>query len=266
MIPAPNISPANTTTDSVTLPLFLESGDLSRADVLLFYRKGGFYPRLIRYFSSSHFHHAGLVFLVPKIDAGFKNSFIIESSTGGVDLTKLSDYTDNKDDSVSVVVKRFKAPWFTRSHQELVRGHMLNFIKADYDYSTIGKILYSVLARSIFGINLARYGWARSIALSEKSGRPLPGEFICSGLIQYGFFAAINDLVELGELPHTARREVLFSRELTSTEQPATERLLQVTPQNLADSEMLEWKYVIKNGRVYQVNNQEEALKRIGVI
>ncbi|MGW8207169.1 MAG: hypothetical protein ACWGMY_09470, partial [Hyphomicrobiaceae bacterium] len=90
--------------------VFLTGPYLQRADVLLTRKNRDFRSWLIRFATKGSYSHAALVFLVPHQERGFNNSFVIERSSGGVDLT---NFTDCVNDRRSVIgVHRLGKPWF----------------------------------------------------------------------------------------------------------------------------------------------------------
>lgn len=123
---------------------FLAGKYLNRADVILTRRSGDLASWIIRWATNSLFSHAAMVYTAPPFDEGLSETFVIEAGTGGVDLTKLSDYArgDNAD---YVAIKRLRPkPWFNAARQARVRGVLLDKIKACYDFWTIWKIARNV--------------------------------------------------------------------------------------------------------------------------
>ena len=99
-----------------------------------------------------------MVFTGPQFESGFSNTFVIEASTSGVDLTNLRDYIADK--STFLAIKRVKEPWFDEIKQSRVRGLLLDKIKSTYDYWAIGH-----LARTLwFGVEKKVRGEKHAIA------------------------------------------------------------------------------------------------------
>lgn len=304
---------------------FLAGDYLQRADVVLCASKKGLFSKAIRFGTKSPFSHAAAVFVTPKRDLGFNNTFLIESGTSGVDITDLRHYLVDKVDSYQVGIKRLEQPWFQAGEegkdlQKLVRGQMLDFIKADYDYATIWRIAKQILRQMIFGFQVLRGKTAKGLIAADAA----PNRFICSGLVQYGFYAALcRSLLKPGEeqpaeapsrtdqVSLTRSEDLAAKRDLleaarqarqtgkagrpTESEYPAWQAmaeameaaevdrldavdfagagreedpltaLLATTPEDLAASEKLAWKYVVSKGRVYQVGGYDEAAAIIRV-
>jgi hypothetical protein len=260
---------------------FLAGAYLNRADVVLTRRAWSLSSWVIRWSTSSPFSHAALVFTGPQFESGFSNTFVIEAGTDGVDLTDLRDYIADK--STYLAVKRVKKPWFDEPKQSRVRGLLLDKIKASYDYWAIGGI-----ARNLwFGVERSVRGDQPTLESFEQRDWDAPNEYICSGLVQLGFFEAIMEYIKSDELPGSVLSQVVFDQQ-ASAYLPQTDedwsyvepeqaksmavlfykqqhlRFNSVTPENLAASDKLEWLYFIKDGLVYRVSSYEEVRKLIG--
>lgn len=268
-----------------TVNEFLAGNYLLKSDVVLTRRDWDVGSYLIRWFTSSPFSHAALVFTGPD-DAGIDNTFVIEAGTSGVDLTKLSDYLDDK--SSFLVIKRFKREWFDPPKQSRVRGVLLDKIKATYNYWAIGRIVRGVW----FGAQNAMQGKEKTIETYREQEWSPPSEYICSGFIQIGFVETVLQYIRAGTLPPTALKEVVFHREAASrlpdpgdwsyldTESTETtaaifkeqnfSELESITPEDLATSEKLEWLYIVyqDGGKrwVDRVGSYEDVKKRLAAM
>ncbi len=264
---------------------FLAGNYLQRSDVVLTRRDWDPASYLIRWFTSSPFSHAALVFTGPD-EPGIDSTFVIEAGTDGVDLTKLSDYLDDK--SSFLAIKRFKRVWFDPPKQSRVRGVLLDKIKATYNYWAIGRIMRDIW----FGVQNTMQSKERTIeAYREKEWSP-PSEYICSGFVQIGFVETVLQYIRAGALPPTALKEVVFHAEAASrlpdpgdwtyldTETTQTTAALfrdqnfaeleSITPEDLAKSEKLEWLYLIyeDGGKrmVDKVAAYDDVKTRLGAI
>jgi hypothetical protein len=259
---------------------FLAGTYLERADVVLTRRDWDLSSWAIRWATSSPFSHAAMVFTGPQFESGYSNTFVIESGTGGVDLTNLRDYIADK--SAFLAIKRFKKEWFDQAKQSRVRGLLLDKIKSTYNYWAIAHI-----ARNIwFGVERSVQGQKRTMRrYREREWNP-PTEYICSGLVQIGFVEAALEYIKSGSLPPSAINDVVFEKEVAarlpekddwsyldpeSSKSTAVlfrkqnfDALQSVTPEDLAASDKLEWLYFIKQGLVYKVSSYDEVKKLIG--
>ncbi len=256
---------------------FLAGNFLERADVVLAKREWDPASYLIRWATGSPFSHAAMIFTGPVHEPGYASTFVIEASTGGVDLSNFQDYVDDK--SAVVAIKRLRRDWFDAGKQSRVRGLLLENIKADYNYWAIVRIIRDIW----FGVQKTIEGQEETVeAFRDRNWTP-PNSYICSGLVQVGFVEAISEYVLRRQLPPWALNEVVFHPGAASRLPPpdawkdappsliddvvplfraqlATE-LEAVTPEDLARSEKLEWLYFITGGKVHKVSSYDEVKK-----
>lgn len=257
---------------------FLQGHYVDRADVVLTRRTGDVTAAVIRWATNSPFSHAALVFTGPQFDSGISGTFVIESGTSGVDLTKFTDYTSNR--STFLAIKRLKKDWFTAPRQSRVRGLLLDKIKDTYDFWAIWRI-----ARNIwFGVQSKVRTKEKTVQAYRQRDWSPPNEYICSGLVQIGFVEMAVEAIKRGELSPEVLREVVFHKGAESRLPPAgtfkdlgadakdtainfrdvlSDELYSVTPEDLAQSDKLEWLYFIKGGLVYKVTSYAEVMKLI---
>lgn len=256
---------------------FLKGPYLQRADVVLTRKNRDIKSWLIRFATKGSFSHAALVFLVPHLEKGFNNSFVIESASGGVDLTNFADYVNDRRSVIGI--KRLNVPWFTDEVQCAVRGRMLNSIKSTYDYATIFRLARELLADLAFGIKSRVLGPSKAIRSSYEKHIQPPNKFICSGLVQLGFVHTLLDMAGDKRLPPEFLSDIVFREDLREflpadwNEFSADEQheimwefatgfadlLEAATPEDLAASPQLEWVYVIRRGMVFPATSDEEA-------
>jgi hypothetical protein len=212
----------------------------------------------IRKATGGYFSHAALMFLVPQPDDGFNNAFLLESTGNGVGLANLRSYVGGKNPHADIAILRLEGSQYSENYFKKVRGLMLDHVQAGYDY---GRVLNLGLALN-FG---ARLGWSvlskggpgsMREAIRRTRTRRLnwvPPQFICSGFIQYGFVEAMRR----DGLPVDP---VLFKESLSEFDRDG---ILAVTPEDVANSTKLAWKYVIRRGWVHQAASYGEARKII---
>jgi len=217
------------------------------------------------------------VFLVPHQEKGFNNSFVIERSSGGVDLTNFTDYVNDRRSVIGV--KRLARPWFNDEVQCDVRGRMLNMIKSSYDYSTIITLAREFVRDLAFGVQSRIYGQTRAIRTAREREIKPPNKFICSGLVQLGFIHTLMDLAGEKRLPPQFLSGIVFRdglktflpedwEQFTAAEQEEifydfvvdiSDLMEANTPEDLAATPELEWVYVIRRGKVYPVQSDEQV-------
>lgn len=255
---------------------FLQGKYLQRADVVLVRRNGDIASYLIRWATNSAFSHAALVYTAPQFDQGISGTFVIEAGTSGVDLTNLADYAENK--STFVAIKRFKRDWFSDLRQSRVRGVLLDKIKDRYSYWTIWRIMRNIW----FGVQAKVRSKEKTVEAYHRYDWEPPNEYICSGLVQIGFVQTAIEAIQRGELSPEQLREVVFTKSAASrlpeagnwkylgNEARATavgfqdilnDELYAITPEDLAQTDKLEWLYLIKDNVVYKITSYADVVK-----
>jgi hypothetical protein len=251
---------------------FKAGGYIEPGDVILMSRIGSFFAMLTRIFDRSRFAHCAMVFQTPHYGDGIDQTFLIETSMKGVDLGALSHILKSKhiqsDTGLPVdfvvAVKRLETDWASLALRRMAASRMLHFIDAD-DYNfELMLALASRRTRKLY-FNLRRFfrGQAPSVVEFLRGGRRryLPGEFICSGFVQYAFVDMVSTAVERNlidkALADKAMEDVLFCRGVT--EQSPMEELMACTPSDLANCNKLVWKYLIHRGEVFPVSTSAEV-------
>jgi hypothetical protein len=257
---------------------FLKGNYLLRADVVLTRRTGDIGSSLIRWATNSAFSHAALVYTGSQFDQGISGTFVIEAGTSGVDLTQISHYAESK--GTYVAIKRFKRDWFNPSRQARVRGVLLDKIKDSYSYWTIWRIVRNIW----FGVQAKVQTKEKAVEAYHKRAWEPPNEYICSGLVQIGFVQTVIESIQRGELSPEVLRDVVFSKSAASRlpapgdwkylgadakdtavnfQDILNDELYAITPEDLAQTEKLEWLYLIKDGQVHKVSSYAEVLKLV---
>lgn len=257
---------------------FLTGDYLKCADVILTRKHRDFRSVLIRWAMGGHFSHAGMIFAVPSRREGFNNTFVIEAASEGVDLANLFDYLNDRRSVVGI--RRLSRPWFAPELHGLVRGRLLNSIKARYSYRTAFRAFWSVLDQVSYGLKNRWSGSKKAVNARLRQQLLPPNEFICSGLVQLGFITALGDLVQNGELEPRALADVIFDPLLApmldqtnwsqhkpdeqleivwDTVHSFSDVLAAVTPEHLAMTPKLEWIYVVRDQMVYPALSEVDA-------
>ncbi len=238
---------------------FIQGEHLRRGDIVLCNGMKGTMSKLIRWGTKSYFSHAALVFAVPHLEEGFDKAFVIEAIGKGIDLTDLEHYLET--DDYDIAVRRMEQPWFEKHSPQLpkmIRGHMLDFIKDNYDFKMIIRLGIS-LAWSIL---LQRRQAPFEELLQELLEREtiLPSAFICSGFVQHGYYKTVKKMVDRGELPQSCLEDVTFHPPQANGS--STPRRLATSPKEIAVTDKLLWKFASQrsNGetRVYPISSREE--------
>lgn len=257
---------------------FLTGEYLTKADVILTRRSGDIASTVIRWATNSLFSHAALVYTAPPFDAGISETFVIEAGTSGVDLTKIADYArgDNAD---FVAIRRLKSKsWFDGNRQARVRGVLLDKIKSRYDFWTIWKISQNIW----FGVQSKMETKQKTVERYRKNEWTPPNEYICTGLVQVGFVEMMVEAIQRGEISPEALRDVIFTKSAeqylpepgnwtllgddaketaVSFKDILTDELYAVTPEDLVQTDKLDWLYLIKEGIVHKIRSYDDVLK-----
>jgi hypothetical protein len=230
---------------------------LQRGDIVLCKGKASLFSLAIRWWTNSHFSHTALLFAAPSPEEGFEHTFLIEAGTSGVDITDLKHYAIDAAAVYDVAIKRLEQPWLTLEVQRAVRGHMLNFIQASYDYAKVVTLIRTTISNVIFGLNAGIVGVDKAVRRSYRWSRVPPTRFLCSGFVQFGFMSAVRRLIKRKLLPESALDAVTFNGRLGPA--PDTVDFLATTPEDFARSDKLAWRYVIRRGHVHRVWTYDEV-------
>jgi len=240
---------------------FFAGGHLQRSDIVLC-RGRSLFSKMIRWTTRSYFSHAALIFLVPEPNEGFDNTFVLEAIPTGVTITNMHHYVVERAKDYDIVIKRVEKPWFTEDVQRLVRGHMLDFVRAEYDFHAIGSFAMAALRSFLFGVRVRMSGLQKAVEKARTNKKLIPTRFVCSGFVQYGYIAAARWLASQGKLNDASINDVIFSAELDANADVT--RILATTPEEVASSNKSTWKYVVTKGKVYSVSTSEEVAHLLG--
>jgi hypothetical protein len=240
----------------MTVREFLDRAEelLLPGDVVLS-RSRTFYSWLIRMATGSPFSHAALVFLLPRRQEQLGSVFLLEAVSQGVGLANLRSYVHGNGRS-QIVVKRLNHPWVDEAFRKQVGGIMLDCVHAGYDYSLALRLGLGVMFSLRLGLSKFSRGSRGSMRRAVERTKMqvikwIPPQFICAGFVQYGFVQA--QLRRGGEAD-----EVIFRSDVALGDR---DKLLAITPEDLALTDKLDWVYVIRNGWAYRVGDYAAAKK-----
>lgn len=249
---------------------FLSGPYLEPADILIMRQRSNWFARAVRLLTGSFFSKAALVFFVPHHEADFAKPFLIEATFKGIDLTDLESFCNRKDKTYVIAVKRVEAPWFEQEERNLVRGFLINHVKAGYDYGLLFDRFWESIGRSQFVVLRVLFGphWALRQLTRQRDPVKL-NRFIGPGLIQWGYYQAAHSLRDLGLIGPAEVDEVIFRNGIAVD--PASgvlspeDRLsiLAVTAEDFAKSPRLAWKYAILDGDVHRIASEQDFYKLV---
>lgn len=211
--------------------------DLRPADILLIHTRWSPWDALIRFGTASYWNHAALVWNVE--DRGGPEPMLVEATVGGICTCSLAKYLGHPG-WFDVAVKRFQAPWFQGTVAKRVCELALAHTRTGYDFSLLSRLAVGITWRCVMPalLTLGRLGRRGNHCLPHPRGRNL-GRYTCSGLIQWAFVRAVEELQQPHNLPPSAVSDVIFDEALERN--GVGRELLSVTPADLAHSCKLTW-------------------------
>jgi len=246
----------------------VEEGKLKRADILVTRSKGSLLGWLIRFGTQSYWNHAAMVYVLRNPELGYDSTFIIESGGGGIDIHNIGHYF-KRPKKYDVGIKRLEKDWFHNDREDgglrfrrRVRGFALEEIDDQYDHRLIVDIARKILRQLILAVV---FPWLRRKDPSQRRMR-MPGivrkldvnAYICSGFVQWAYYRGVGKVLEeTGDTDDQKLKDVIFNPEVGQND--SEEVLLSTTPADLANDDTLTWKYIIKDGIVWEVGSQEEV-------
>jgi hypothetical protein len=243
----------------------VEGGRLKRADVLLSHYKRSLWGWLIRLGTRCYWNHALIIYMVGDPDQSNNKVLIIDPKMGSIRMDDIAHYFENQN-RYDVAVKRLETEWFQNDGS--IGG--LPYCRTVCDIAlreTVDKFdtrLIRVGRRILRQVKLA-YRFTRRKIKYPRPGkkRALPiskhlkiSAYSCGGFIQWSYYQAVSRLLKESQ-DKTRLQDVIFNSRLV---EPITQYdLLSTTPADLARSDNLSWKYVVKDGVVWEVSSEVEA-------
>ena len=243
-------------------------GKLKRADILVARSKGSLLGWLIRFGTNSYWNHAAMVYVIKNPELGYDSTFIIESGGSGIDIHSIGHYFE-RPKKYDVGIKRLDRDWFQNDREDgglrfrrRVRGFALEEIDDKYNHRLIVDIARRILRQLVLA---AIFPWLRRKAPSQRRAR-IPkvvrkldiNAYICSGFVQWAYYRGVAKvLAETGDTDRQKLKDVVFNPEVGQDD--SEEALLSTTPADLASSDKLAWKYIVKDGVVWEVKDQEDV-------
>ena len=268
------------------------------------------FSHLIRIATNSQWSHSALLYLTNDPPKGFDNTFLVEAMTTGIRVASWRNEVVPFE-QFTVGIKRPRIDWYVETPRDIakhdpddpedvhgiaylrhVRGIALDQINGLYDHNTVHELtaLYieRVAKRHLPGIPQVAEAAADAVDPFKKwdedsSKSTNIVRFICSGLVQYSFFAAlririINDLAvpqfrdaamsNLSNLHRVIYRDdpegviQTYVQQLQSGKlklsDPIPDDVLDLLktaiPADFNNSPDLAWRYVVKEGMVWQLD------------
>lgn len=247
----------------------VEGDKLKRADILLAHSKGSYWGWLIRLGTRCYWNHAFIIYMVKDPDQGCNESLIIDPRMGVIHLDNIARYFENPN-RYDLAVKRLDKAWFQNdteagglSYRQTVCDIALREI-ADKSDTRIIRISRGMLrqVRLVYRFVRRRIKYPRPSKkqLSPITKRLIISAYGCGGFIQWSYYQAVSRILEESK-DKNRLQDVTFNPRLI---EPIRQYdLLSVTPADLARSDKLSWKYVVKDGVVWTVSSKEEVISII---
>ena len=268
------------------------------------------FPHLIRIATNSKWSHSALLYLISDPPKGFDNTFLIEAMSSGVRLASWRNEVIPYNE-FTVGIKRPRLDWYVETPREIskhdpddpedvrgieylrhVRGIALDQVNGLYDNKTVWELtaLYAerVAKKYVSGIPQVAEAAAGVADLfkrwdESKSTQTNVLRFICSGLVQYSFFAALririirnlaipenrdaamNNLSNMHRVIFRDDPESVVPNYIQQVQSgklnladPIPEDVLDLLktaiPADFNNSPNLEWRYLIREGWIWQID------------
>lgn len=268
------------------------------------------FAHLIRFATDSKWSHSALVYLTNEPEKGLENTFLIEARTSGVNMTSWRNEVLPSDE-FTVGIKRPKLDWYQENEDERarrnrqdpadihgieylrhVRGVAIDQVHGLYDQKIVWELASLYVERvarrhlhTVPQVADAADKLADFFKKWDQKSKPAAhvARFICSGLVQYSFFAALRYRL-LQDFQHPERQEsarhnlrhmgrILYREDPDGLMENYIQRILageqklaDPVPDDLQDllktalpadfnnSPNLEWHYIVLNGNVWQID------------
>jgi hypothetical protein len=250
--------------EGTAITALVEGGKLKRADILLAHSKRSYWGWLIRLGTRCYWNHAFILYMVKDPNQGYDEALIIDLRMGSIHMNNITHYFEYPN-RYDIAVKRLDKEWF---QNETGLGGMYYYqavcdIARRETADKFGTRLVRV-SRGVFRqVRLAyrfarrriRYPRLRKKKLSPITKRLKISAYGCGGFVQWSYHQGVSQI--FGESEDKNRlADVIFNPRLV---EPITQHeLLSTTPADLARSEKLSWKYIIKDGVVWEASSEEE--------
>jgi hypothetical protein len=250
--------------ESTAMVELVGGSKLKRADILLAHSKGSYWGWLIRLGTRCYWNHACILSPVGDPSQGYDKALIIDPKMGSIHIGNITHYFENPN-RYDIAVKRLDKEWFQNDSE--VDGLPYCQTVWDVALSETGDKFDTRLAGISRGILRQIRLAYRFVRRKIKYTRPNKKRFVsitkrlkisaygCGGFVQWSYHQGVSRI--LGDQDKTRLQDVIFNPRLV--ELVTQHDLLSTTPADLAGSDKLSWKYVIKDGVVWEVSSNEEV-------
>jgi len=248
----------------------VETYGLQPADILLVHTRRSLWGWLIRFGTHCYWNHALMVCSLGERNHDCYDALVVDAKTdGSIVLSNLSEYLE-RSDKYDVAVKRFRTDWFNNGGQSPVfnvRDRICRIAMNEAQF-TLDKRLMIIMNRIIRQSTVIWRFIRRKIRKAYKqpqfpwSTRPTQIKaFTCGGFVQWCYYMGFLKTIGGKGKNQYYLKDVIFNPRIE--EKPTPFGLLTTTPADLAYCDKLSWEFVIKNGVVQQVSNNEDVMLAI---
>jgi hypothetical protein len=243
----------------------VEGGKLKRADILLAHSKRSYWGWLIRLGTCCYWNHAFILYMVRDHNQGYDEALIIDPKMGSIHMDNITHYFESPN-RYDVAVKRLDKEWFQNdsevgglSYCQTVCDIALRETADKFDTRLVrvGRgILRQVRLTYRFARRRIKYPRPSKKQLSSITERLKISAYGCGGFVQWSYHQGVSRILRESE-DKTRLEDVIFNPRLVDS--VTQHDLLSTTPADLARSDKLSWKYVVKDGVVWEVSSEEEV-------
>ncbi len=243
----------------------VEGGKLKRADILLAHSKGSYWGWLIRLGTRCYWNHAFILYIVRDPNQGYHEALIVDPRMGVIHIDNIAYYFENPN-RYDLAVKRLDKEWFQNDSEEdrlFYCQTVCNIAwretaaKFDTRLVRVGRgILRQIRLAYRFIRRTMKYPRSRKKRLSSITKRLKMSAYGCGGFVQWSYYEGVSRTLEESE-DKTKLQDVIFNPRLVMP--VIQDDLLATTPADLAKSDKLSWKYIVKDGVVWEISSEEEV-------
>jgi hypothetical protein len=243
----------------------VKGGKLKRADILLAHSRGSYWGWLVRLGTSCYWNHAFILYVVSGSNKDYREALIVDPRMGFIHADNISYYFGNPN-RYDVAVKRLDKEWFQNDSEEGPTPYCQTVCDiawretTDKSDSRLLRVSHGII-RQIrltyrFVRRMMKYPMPRKKQFSSITKRLKVSAYGCGGFVQWSYYEGVSRTLQESQ-DKIKLNDVIFNPRLDKT--VILDDLLATTPADLAKSDKLSWKYVVKNGEVWEVSSEEEV-------
>ncbi len=243
----------------------IESGRLRGSDIILEHSRGSLWGWLIRHATGNYWNHALMVCTVRDyLSRGYDTTILADPRMGGIRIDSMPRYLQRLD-RYDFAITRLDEDWFQGDSGLCYRTAISDIALREATDRYESRYLLRLVRRTIRQIKLAhRFLWQKGRHPKPKKkhvpriAKPLNVKaYSCGGFVQWAYYRGVSRIVNADHTDRSRLKEVILNPRLSG--EASDVELLSTTPADLARSERLSWKYLVRNGEVWEVSSRQEA-------